>query len=103
MVDWGYGLDGFEFDDDFAFDQEVGPEAGFDLDGFVDDRDGELTGDVEAALREFVSKGSFVDGFEQPGAQLGVDAIGRVEDLVSDFIFGHREMVGAAGGSSRGK
>jgi hypothetical protein len=46
VVDWGYGLDEFEFDDDFAFDQEVGPEAGFDLDGFVDDRDGELTGDV---------------------------------------------------------
>ena len=38
LVDRGQRLDGFDFDDDLVFDDQVGPESGVDADVLLDHR-----------------------------------------------------------------
>lgn len=56
--------------------------------GFVDYRDGLLSGEFEVALLEFVGHYGFVDGFEETWAQGGVDMVGGIYYLFGDFVFG---------------
>ena len=54
LVDGVEEFDGFYFYDDLVFDQHVGAETGFEVDGVVDEGDGVLPLYFQAALLEVV-------------------------------------------------
>ena len=49
-MDRGYVFDGFDYYDDFVFHEQIGSEAGFEVDAFPSDRDGVLAGGLESPL-----------------------------------------------------
>jgi len=95
------GFDGFDFDDYLVFDDEVGPEARVKADCLVEDGDDWLARKEEPAIGEFMSEDGFVDGFEEAGAEGGVDAICGVDNLSGDGVFGHFELSFADMGCGR--
>lgn len=84
----GEGFDGFDFNDDFVLDEEVGTEAVLHAQGVVDDRDGVLGQNAEAAPGEFPGEGGFVNGLEETWTEGGVNAESGVDDVAGDFVFG---------------
>jgi hypothetical protein len=81
QVNGVHGFDCFAFDDEFFLNQEVQAEAR--LDGFsqIADRNEELPLHFEAAGFKFEAKTLFVDGFEEPRPERGVDAKEGVDHL----------------------
>ena len=56
LVDLSDFFDGFEFDDDSVFDDDIGSEAFLEGDVSVFDGDGDFSLDVEAVVLEFVAE-----------------------------------------------
>ena len=53
-MDWVDCFHGFHFDYDSALDHQVDAVSDFEFAPFVDDRQGDLAGDVKATASEFV-------------------------------------------------
>jgi hypothetical protein len=90
-VDRRKSFEGFQLNQDFVGDDEVGTKALFEEEAFVADGNWDLALDVEAALSHFVSKDDFVNGLEEPGSKLLVNVECGVDDVAGELVFvGHR-------------
>lgn len=88
----GEAVGAFEFDEEFVFDEDVGDE-GSEVVAFVGDFEFGLGDGLDASDFEFFEEGSFVDFFEEAGAE----GVGYFEDGVEDFV-GEGVVDGGIGG-----
>ena len=65
-------VDGFDFDQNSAIDDQISSEAYFERYVAIDDRDRLLNFDNMSSLAQFVAKAPFIDRFEQARAELFV-------------------------------
>ncbi len=76
FVDFGEGVDGFDFENEGFVDDEIGFEGGIEADVAVDEGDGGLAFEGDSGVGEFAGEAGFIGGFEQAGAELAVDFYG---------------------------
>jgi hypothetical protein len=86
LVDRGEHLDGFDFDDDPVFDDQVGTESGIYADLLIDHRNRLLTDRAEAPPAQFVRQDCIVNGLQQARAERGMNAESGVDDLLGDGV-----------------
>ena len=67
-VDGSHALDGFEFQENFVIDDEVGAEAFVKSDAVVSNRDRNLAFHEQPAIGQRAGEDGFVNGFEEAGA-----------------------------------
>jgi hypothetical protein len=81
---------GLDLDDHLVFHDHVCPIANLQMYVLVDQWDGLLADNAQAALPQFVGQKRFVGRFQQTGAKLDVDLVCGIDDLLGDFVFCHR-------------
>ncbi len=89
FVDRGDDLNRFDFDDYEILDDEVRTKADLDAGAVIDDRDGLLPGNVQAATLQLEREDGFVDGLQEAGTEGRVHAVGGIYDVPREFVFGH--------------
>lgn len=82
VFDGADGVEGFEFDDDGAEAQEVGAVDALEVDAFVGESDEWLALIRDVAQPKLDGERVVVDGFEEAGAERGVDFHRRADDRV---------------------
>jgi len=87
FVNWNNFLFGFHLDDDFAFDDDVGPKAFLESQIVPNDWYRKLPYHIKTAFFQFISKNNFVYRFKQSGTESLMDFVSRVNNLFSNFIF----------------
>ena len=63
FVNRGDLFDGFQFDDDFAFDYQIGAETFVKFQIAKNNRHGLLPDNIQAALFQFARQHDFINGF----------------------------------------
>jgi hypothetical protein len=89
LVDWGYQLDGFNFNDDLVFDHQIGSESGIDAEILIDHRDRLLLGRAQTPAAQFMRQDRVIDRFEQAWAKRCMNAESGVDDLLGYGVFVH--------------
>jgi hypothetical protein len=72
FVHWKQPVDGFDFQHDLAFDDEIDTISAIEVDAFVVDRDLELTVNAHSPQGELVREALLVHCFEQAGAEVAM-------------------------------
>jgi hypothetical protein len=90
FVDWGKDLDRFDFHNDFVFNDQIGPEAGFDADTIINHWNRRLARRPETSPAKFIRQNRMVDRFQQARPQPDMDVEGAVDDLFGDGVLGHK-------------
>ncbi len=98
-MDFVKGGNGFEFENEGIFDEDVGIIVA-DEDAVVVDRDRELGLDLEAGFAEFVSEGVLVDLFEKAAAEGVGDFDRAANDLFGQLFMNHRALLKKRNGDS---
>ena len=89
FVDWAYPLNGLQFHQNLARDDQIGAEAfrvAFASEAY---RYLGLALDEKSISGEFAGEDSFVNGFQQSWAELTVDVYGCNDDLGADLVLSH--------------
>ena len=81
-------FNGFQLEDQLVLDEKIRAEPFFKNDPLVTYDDGFLPFDFQSPLREQLRQNRLVDRFEQPGPQIPMQRIGRVNDNRGDFFDG---------------
>lgn len=89
VMNLGKLLHGFEFEDDFVFDDDVGSKTLVELQPFVFDGDGYLPFQSQTPALQLTGKHHFVDRLQQAWAELAVDLDCGVDDFFGDSVFVH--------------
>lgn len=89
FMNWGKRFDGFDFHYHPVFDHQVSPEAGIEVDIFVDHRNRLLAYEAQPAAVQFKSQYRIVHGLQQTGSECAVNPESRVNDLSGYGILGH--------------
>jgi len=89
LVNGGQRVDGLELHDNAPFHQKVDSITALQLDVLVDDRNGFLPLELQAAQSQFPRQAFLVCGFEQSGAEEAMDFNRGANDSVSEFIVRH--------------
>ena len=79
-------VDGFELDQDFVFDDEVGAETTIEGEVFVADGDFFLRGYRKTSIGEFECEALFINRFEQSRPKFPVHRDGRANDGVRQGV-----------------
>jgi hypothetical protein len=80
--------DGFDFDNDGVFDQEIYDVAPGDMHSLVLKRQGDAATARELPKLQLVAQARVIAGFQQPGTQMPMYLDGSPDDLVADRIGG---------------
>jgi hypothetical protein len=83
----GEGLVGFEFEEEFLIDDEVGNVVA-DGNVVVEDLNARLKFVWDGGAGEFDGEGFVVDGFKEAGAELVVDGHGAADDFLGEWVGG---------------
>lgn len=83
---------GFQFNDDFVLDQQIGPKTFLEDQVVVTNWDRHLPLHLEPLLSQFMREGNLVNRFEKPRPGLGMNLECRVEDEFGEFVFIHRSQ-----------
>jgi hypothetical protein len=81
--------DGFDFDDDAVFDDEIGFESFVETQPPINDGNGHLSPHAQASALEFVSQDRFVDRLQQSGSECPVHLNPRRDHPFTNLILIH--------------
>src|SRR5260370_7219928 len=82
-------VNGFDFDNDRLFEDEIDSIRRRDVDPCVANRQRDLAAKLQAASLEFMTDGLLVCAFEQSRTKRGVHCHPRADDAIADFVRTH--------------
>jgi len=86
LVNRGKHLDGFDFDDDLVFDDQIGPESSIDTDVLLDYRNRLLAHRAETPAAQFIRQDGIVNRFQQARAKRRMNAESGIDDLLGNGV-----------------
>src|SRR5437016_719403 len=83
------GLDRLDLDDYFVFHNQVRPESRLDPRAWINYGNNLLPDRAQAWLFQLVCQDRCVGRFQQAGSEAGMNAVGRLHDLLRHLVFVH--------------
>jgi len=100
-VDGAEGLDGFELDDDFVFDDQIGAKAFVEDNAIILDWNRNLTFDIQPHALQFAGKNDLVDSFQKARSEIPMNLKCGVHHKLGYFVSCHDVFFSRAGKDSR--
>jgi hypothetical protein len=82
-------FNGFEFDDHFFLDDEIGTESFLELNPMKDNRNGNLSFNLQSLLLKLVRQENLIDALQEARAQFLVKANSAIHNDPANLILGH--------------
>lgn len=84
-------FNGFDLDDDFPFDNDVGPEGLIEVNVLVSNRERELSLQPQPSFTKLVCQHHLVDGLQKSRTKFSVHAECGIQDDFRYLVLSHRD------------